>query len=124
MKETKLRVYNIPTILYASESWTLQKRYNRKINAIERKHLRKKDGKTKKGRIGIIEAIRETLKQEPIKNKKGQLKLYGQLMRMESRRIPRKVHEAQNIIKRTKSKSTEKIEATNIRGRKYKKNNN
>ena len=43
-KATKLRVINamvVPTLLYGSETWTLQKRHKSKIQAMEMRYLRK-----------------------------------------------------------------------------------
>ena len=43
-KATKLRVINamvVPTLLYGSETWTLQKRHRSKIQAMEMRYLRK-----------------------------------------------------------------------------------
>ena len=41
---TKLRVNNamvVPTLLYGSETWTLQKRHRNKVQAMEMRYLRK-----------------------------------------------------------------------------------
>ena len=49
-KATKLRVINamiVPTLLYESETWTLQKRHRSKIQAMEMRYLRKIDGVTR-----------------------------------------------------------------------------
>lgn len=40
-------MFTIPTIIYVSDSWTIQKKYETKINAIEMKHLKEIAGKTK-----------------------------------------------------------------------------
>ena len=53
-KATKLRVINamaVPTLLYGSETWTLQKRHRRKIQAMEMKYLRKIEGVTRLDRV-------------------------------------------------------------------------
>ena len=46
-KATKLRVINamvVPTLLYGSETWTLQKRQRSKIQAMEMRYLRRIEG--------------------------------------------------------------------------------
>ena len=53
-KTTKLRVINamvVPTLLYGSESWTLQKRHRSKIQAMEMRYLRKIEGVTRLHRV-------------------------------------------------------------------------
>ena len=49
-KATKLRVINalvVPTLLYGTETWTLQKRHKSKIQATEMRYLRKVEGVTR-----------------------------------------------------------------------------
>ena len=53
-KTTKLRVYNAivkPTLLYGSETWTLQKRHMKKLQAVEMRYLRKVEGVTRMDRV-------------------------------------------------------------------------
>ena len=53
-KATKLRVINamvVPTLLYGSETWTLQKRHRSKIQAMEMRYLRKVEGVTRLDRV-------------------------------------------------------------------------
>ena len=53
-KATKLRVYNAvvkPTLLYGSETWTLQNRHKKKLQATEMRYLRKVEGVTRLDRI-------------------------------------------------------------------------
>ncbi len=53
-KATKLRVINamvVPTLLYGSETWTLQKRHRSKIQAMEMRYLRKIEGVTRLDRV-------------------------------------------------------------------------
>ena len=51
---TKLRVINamvVPTLLYGSETWTLQKRHKSKIQTMEMRYLRKVEGVTRLDRV-------------------------------------------------------------------------
>ena len=53
-KATKLRIINamvVPTLLYGSETWTLQKRHRSKIQAMEMRFLRKVEGVTTLDRV-------------------------------------------------------------------------
>ena len=62
-KATKLRVINamvVPTLLYGSETWTLQKRHRSKIQAMEMRYLRKVEGVTRLDRV-LNEDIRRRL---------------------------------------------------------------
>ena len=63
-KPTKLRVYNVmkPTLLYGSETWTLQNRYKK---ATELKYLRKVEGVTRLHRMRSDD-IRDKLRQEDV----------------------------------------------------------
>ena len=64
-KTTKLRVYNAivkPTLLYGSETWTLQNRHMKKLQATEMRYLGKVEGVTRMGRM-TSDDIRERLRQ-------------------------------------------------------------
>ena len=53
-KATKLRVIYamvVPTLLYGSETWTLQRRHRSKIQAMEMRYLGKVEGVTRMDRI-------------------------------------------------------------------------
>ena len=66
-KATKLRVINamvVPTLLYGSETWTLQKRYRSRIQAMEMRYLRK-IGVTRLDRVSN-EDIRRRLEVEAV----------------------------------------------------------
>ena len=41
----------VPTLLYGSETWTLQKRHRSKIQAMEMRYLRKEEGVTRLDRV-------------------------------------------------------------------------
>ena len=41
----------VPTLLYGSETWTLQKRHRSKIQAMEMRYLRKVEGVTRLDRV-------------------------------------------------------------------------
>ena len=67
-KTTKLRVYNAivkPTLLYGSETWTLQNRHMKKLQATEMRYLRKVEGVTRMDRMRSDD-IRERLRQEDV----------------------------------------------------------
>ena len=62
-KTTKLRVYNAivkPTLLYGSDTWTLQNRHMKKLQATEMRYLRKVEGVTRMDRMRSDD-IRERL---------------------------------------------------------------
>lgn len=110
--EVKKKIYNmitLPTITYASESWTLRKKDEIKINAIEMKHLRRMAGKTKWDRVRN-EDIREIIKQEPIqrKIKKRQLNWFAHTTRMEPSRIARRLMEAGKPLKKRRGRPRKK----------------
>ena len=53
-KATKLRVINamvVPTLLYGSETWTLQKRHRSRIQAMDMRYLRKIEGVSRLDRV-------------------------------------------------------------------------
>ena len=50
----------VPTLLYGSETWTLQKRHRSKIQAMEMRYLRKIEGVTRLDRV-LNEHIRRRL---------------------------------------------------------------
>ena len=67
-KANKLRVINamvVPTLLYGSEIWTLQKRHRSKIQAMEMRYLRKVEGVTRLDRVSN-EDIRRRLGVEAV----------------------------------------------------------
>lgn len=110
--EVKKKIHNmitLSTITYACESWTIRKKDETRINAMEMKHLRKMAGKTKWDRIKN-EDIREITKQESImeKIKKKQLNWYAHVIRMEPNRIPRRIIEAGKPIKKLRGRPRRK----------------
>lgn len=110
--ETKIKIYNtitVPIITYACENWTLRKKDESKINAMEMKHLRRLAGKTKWDRIKN-EDIREITKQEPIMRKirRKQLNWYGHIVRMKTDRITRKIMETGPPINRRRGRPRRK----------------
>ena len=67
-KATKLRVINamvVPTLLYGSETWTLQRRHRSKIQAMEMRYLRRVEGVTRMDRL-TNEDIRRRLEVEAV----------------------------------------------------------
>lgn len=110
--DVKMKIHNaitVPTITYAAENWTIGKKDEAKINAIEMKHLRRIAGKTKWDRIKN-EDIRKITKQEPIMERinKKQLNWYGHIVRMKPDRIARKLMEAGNINKKRRGRPRRK----------------
>ena len=55
----------MPTLLYGSETWTLQKRHNSKIQAMEMRYLRNVEGVTRLDRV-LNEDIRRRLEVESV----------------------------------------------------------
>ena len=55
----------VPSLLYGSETWTLQKRHKSKIQAVEMRHLRKVEGVTRFDRVSN-EDIRRRLAVEAV----------------------------------------------------------
>ena len=67
-KTTKLSVYNAivkPSLLYGSETWTLQNRHMKKLQATEMRYLRNVEGVTRMDRMRSDD-IRERLKQKDV----------------------------------------------------------
>ena len=67
-KGTKLIVFNavvVPTLLYECETWTMQKRQESRLQAIEMRYLRRVEGVTKLDKVRN-EDIRQRLKQEAV----------------------------------------------------------
>ena len=95
-KITKLRVYNAivkPTVLYGSETWTLQNRHMKKLQATEMRCLRKVEGVTRMDRMRSDE-IRERLRQEDVldtvlRKKKQWLK---KIEKMSEERLAKRVY--------------------------------
>ena len=65
-----MRVYNamvLPTLLYGCEAWTLQKRHESKLQALEMRHLRRVEGVTQLDRARNEDA-RWALRQDALLN--------------------------------------------------------
>lgn len=110
--EVKKKIHNmitVPTLTYACESWTIRKKDESKINAMEMKHLRKMAGKTKWDRVKN-EDIREITKQEPIMGiiKRKQINWYAHIVRMEPNRISRRIMEAGEPIRKKRGRPRRK----------------
>lgn len=88
-------VITVPIITYASENWTVRKKDETRINAIEMKHLRRIAGKTKWDRVKN-EEIRQITGQIPMveKIRRKQLNWYGHIIRMSPDRLTRTIMEA------------------------------
>jgi hypothetical protein len=84
----------IPTIMYGSESWVLQKKDTSKLNAVEMRSLRNICGKNLNDRIRNECIRRECDMEEDVvtKIKKGMLRWFGHIERMDSERLTKKVY--------------------------------
>ena len=70
MKNTKLRVFNtivVPTLIYGCKTWTMQRKYESKIQACEMMFLRRVEGVTRLDRVRN-EDVRRSLGQEAVVN--------------------------------------------------------
>lgn len=107
-KQVKLKVYNIiarPTLTYGSETWTINKKHESKINAGEMQFLRRIEGKTKWDRE-TNESIRHTLRQEGIMDfiERKQLRWYGHIIRKDEQSLLKKITESTGGRKRKRGR--------------------
>ena len=98
-RRTKLRVYNaivVPTLVYGSETWILNKQQESAIQAVEMRVLRRIAEKRMVDRVRNVE-IREELKQEGVleKVKRSQVRWRQALAEMGPERLVRRVYEAE-----------------------------
>ena len=98
-RRTKLRVYNtivVPTLVYGSETWVLNKQQESAIQAVEMRVLRQIAEKRMVDRVRNVE-IREELKQEGVleKVKRSQVRWREALAEMGPERLVRRVYEAE-----------------------------
>ena len=105
-----MAVYNTvfcPTLLYGSETWTLDSR----VQATQMKYLRRVAGKTKRDKIRNT-TIRDQTKAEDIKTKieRNQLRWFGHVNRMNDNRIARSVYNAKTQGKRPRGRPRRKWE--------------
>ena len=95
--KTKLSIFNsiyCPTLMYGSESWTLENRDKSRLQATEMKFLRRTFGKTKRDKIRNT-TIRDRAKTISLEEKieRNQLRWYGHVCRMAENRIPKQIFE-------------------------------
>ena len=67
-KSTKMKVYNamvLPTMLYECETWTLRKKHESKLQALEMRYLRRVEGVTQVDRVRN-EDVRQALRQDAV----------------------------------------------------------
>lgn len=115
-KKTKLTVYNTifkPILTFGSESWTLTKQQENKIQASEMKYLRGIMGVTKRDRLRNVE-IRNELEVEPVKNtiERQQLRWFGHLSRMGNSRQPKIIWQTKTNIKRARGRPRRRWDET------------
>ena len=81
-----------PTLLYGSESWTLDSADKSRLQAAEMKFLRRTVGKTKRDKIRNTR-IREQVKADSLEHKieRNQLRWFGHLNRMQNDRVAKQV---------------------------------
>ena len=110
--KTKIAVFNTvfcSTLMYGSESWTLDNRDKSRLQATEMKFLRRSIGKSKRDKIRNTR-IREAVKVESleVKVEKNQLRWYGHVNRMGDQRIPKQILECrqQGKLPRGRPKTT------------------
>jgi exonuclease III len=86
--------YYVPVITYGAETWTMKKRDESRVQAMEMKFLRSMVGKTRKDKIRN-EAIRERVGVEKLQGRieNSRMRWYGHMKRMDQDRIPRRMHE-------------------------------
>lgn len=95
--KTKMSIFNsiyCPTLMYGSESWTLDSSDKSRLQAAEMKYLRRTVGKTKRDMIRNTR-IREQVKAESLEHKieRNQLRWFGHVNRMTNDRIAKRVFE-------------------------------
>ena len=98
-RRTKLRVYNaivVPTLMYGSETWVLNKQQESAIQATEMRVLRRIAEKRMVDRVRNVE-IRDELKQEGVleKVKRSQERWREALQGMGAERLVKRVYEAE-----------------------------
>ena len=98
-RRTKLRVYNaivVPTLMYESEMWVLNKQQESAVQATEMRVLRQIVEKRRVDRVRNVE-IRKELQQELLleKVKKSQMRWREALEEMGSDRLVKRVYQAE-----------------------------
>ena len=101
--KTKMAIFNsiyCPTLMYGSESWTLEARDKSRLQATEMKFLRRTVGKTKRDKIRNTR-IREEVKADSLEERieRNQLRWYGHVNRMNEDRIPKQIFESRSQFK-------------------------
>ena len=106
--KTKITVYKTiyrPTLMFGSESWTLNESQKSRIQAMEMRYLRKVKGKTRMDKIRN-EKIREDLEVESVTDKLEiqKLKWFGHLIRMNTNRPTKQIWECRTQNKRSRGR--------------------
>ena len=107
-KSTKMRVYNamvLRTMLYECETWTLQKRHEGKLQALEMRYLRRVEGVTQVDRVRN-EDVRQALRQAAVLDvvKAKQTAWNEKLEQMDDDRLVKRVYEEDVLGKRLRGR--------------------
>ena len=107
-KATKMRVYNammIPTMLYGSETWTMMKRYESRLETTEMAYLRRVEGVSRIDRVTNAD-VREAVRQEEVMKKvKRKQRTWKKL---EDDRLVKKVYTEEIVGKRPRGRPRKK----------------
>lgn len=104
-KELMYKLYYVPILIYAAESWTLTSRQESRIQASEMKFLRSMIGKTRKDRMRNEDVRNEVgIGKLTERIEKSKLRWFGHVKRMEENRIPRQMLEAKLEGKRPRGR--------------------
>ena len=121
----RLTVHNVmlvPTLLYGSETWVLQKQKNeRKMNAVEMRSLRRMCGVSLADRIcnQEIHRMAGTSEDVTVRMKKNVLSWFGHVERMRDGRIAKKIYDGKVSGKRDRGRPRLTFENTVRRRKRY-----
>ena len=106
-KEAKLAVHNrvlIPTLTYDSEAWNWQRKDESRLNAVEMRSLKRMCGKTMYDRIKNVDIRKECKADVSVMNriKKGTLRWFGHVERMNEERSVKRIYDAKVNVRRSR----------------------
>lgn len=104
-KEVLYKTYFTPILTYASETWTMTRKEESKVQASEMKFLRSMLGKTRRDRVRNVD-VRKEIGVEKVNDKieKSRLKWFGHVKRMSDGRIPKEMMETKFEGKRARGR--------------------